>query len=212
MADLACDVFELPVSSPFSAAAGGVLGALASARDGALVGLSLFPSPAAALAALPAGSERRADRQPLPDARRQLGEYLAGERRAFDLPLAPRGTEFERQVWQALAAIPYGETRSYLEIAAAIGRPAACRAVGRANGSNPIAVVIPCHRVIGADGSLTGYGGGLPLKRFLLDLEGAHRGATPGSPVRQLALPAGGPTIAGTPGGVTGAASHRAMR
>jgi methylated-DNA-[protein]-cysteine S-methyltransferase len=207
MTDLARDVFELPVSSaarggPGAAAAalgalaGGawaVLGAVATARDGALVGLSLYPSPEAALAALRThGAERRAGRPPLPEARRQLAEYVAGERYAFDLPLAPRGTEFEVRVWQALAAIPYGETRSYLQVAAAIGRPAACRAVGRANGRNPIAVVIPCHRVIGADGSLTGYGGGLPLKRFLLDLETACRSAAAGAPQLRLPLPAGG--------------------
>lgn len=101
----------------------------------------------------------------------QLREYFAGRRRDFDLPLAPRGTEFQRLVWQALRAIPYGETRTYGYIAAAIGRPRACRAVGMANNRNPIAIIVPCHRVIGADGSLTGYGAGLDIKANLLALE-----------------------------------------
>jgi methylated-DNA-[protein]-cysteine S-methyltransferase len=104
-------------------------------------------------------------------AREQLEEYFAGTRREFDLPLAPCGTEFQTRVWQALRDIPYGETRSYGEVAAAIGRPDRARAVGAANGRNPIAVIVPCHRVIGADGSLTGFGGGLERKRVLLDLE-----------------------------------------
>lgn len=110
---------------------------------------------------------------PLPAARRQLIEYIHGERQTFDLPLAPSGTEFQRQVWRALVDIPFGETRSYGELARQLGRPDASRAVGAANGDNPIAVVIPCHRVIGSDGSLTGYGGGLPMKKFLLELENA---------------------------------------
>jgi len=101
----------------------------------------------------------------------QLGEYFAGERRAFDLPLAPSGTEFQLACWRALAEIPYGETRSYGEQARHIGRPDRARAVGAANGANPIAIILPCHRVIGADGSLTGFGGGLETKRRLLDLE-----------------------------------------
>ena len=103
----------------------------------------------------------------------QLREYFAGERRAFDLPLAPRGTPFQLQVWQALAGIPYGSTVSYAQLAQAVGNPEAMRAVGAANGRNPLPIVLPCHRVIGADGSLTGFGGGLPIKRFLLELEGA---------------------------------------
>lgn len=103
----------------------------------------------------------------------QLGEYFAGERRSFDLPLAPAGTEFQRAVWDALTAIPYGCTVGYGELARALGRPEASRAVGRANGANPIPVIVPCHRVIGAQGDLTGYGGGLERKRFLLRLEGA---------------------------------------
>ena len=102
----------------------------------------------------------------------QLREYFAGERSDFDLPLRPDGgSPFEQRVWQALLEIPYGETASYGEIAARIGHPGKARAVGRANGRNPIAIVCPCHRVIGSDGSLTGYGGGLETKRALLDLE-----------------------------------------
>jgi methylated-DNA-[protein]-cysteine S-methyltransferase len=103
----------------------------------------------------------------------QLREYFAGHRRAFDIPLRPAGTGFQQIVWQALCAIPFGVTRSYGEIAAAIGRPAASRAVGAANGKNPIAIIVPCHRVIGSNGTLTGYGGGLPTKRWLLAHEGA---------------------------------------
>jgi methylated-DNA-[protein]-cysteine S-methyltransferase len=102
----------------------------------------------------------------------QLNEYFAGERTAFDLPLDPEGgSPFEQRVWAELLRIPYGETASYGEIAARIGHPGKARAVGRANGRNPIAIVCPCHRVIGSDGSLTGYGGGLENKRTLLDLE-----------------------------------------
>ena len=105
--------------------------------------------------------------------RAQLDEYFAGKRRTFDLPLAPRGTEFQRNVWQTLATIPYGETISYAQLAKRVGKPTAMRAVGAANGRNPLPIVLPCHRVIGADGSLTGFGGGLPTKEFLLNLEGA---------------------------------------
>lgn len=106
-------------------------------------------------------------------AHRQLAEYLAGSRRVFDLPLSPQGTPFQKTVWAQLLKIPYGETASYGEIARMAGNPKACRAVGMANNRNPISIFIPCHRVIGADGSLTGYGGGLEIKRFLLELEGA---------------------------------------
>ncbi len=105
------------------------------------------------------------------DARQQMTEYFAGERHAFDLVLAPSGTDFRMRVWRALCAIPPGKTASYGEIATAVGNPNASRAVGMANHFNPIAIVIPCHRVIGADGSLTGYGGGLDRKALLLDLE-----------------------------------------
>jgi methylated-DNA-[protein]-cysteine S-methyltransferase len=103
--------------------------------------------------------------------REQLGEYFAGERRSFDLPLEPAGSPFQRQVWRALREIGYGETLSYGELARRIGRPNAPRAVGAANGANPLSVVIPCHRLVGADGTLTGYGGGIERKRLLLDLE-----------------------------------------
>lgn len=104
---------------------------------------------------------------------RQLGEYFRGERQQFDLPLAPRGTDFQRIVWHTLADIPYGQTISYAELARRVDKPTATRAVGAANGRNPLPIVLPCHRVIGADGSLTGFGGGLPTKQYLLTLEGA---------------------------------------
>ena len=105
------------------------------------------------------------------DAAKQLREYFAGTRTTFDLPLSPRGTAFLLAVWNELQRIPYGQTRSYRDVAFAIGKPEAIRAVGAANGANPIPIVIPCHRVIGSNGSLTGFGGGLKAKRFLLDLE-----------------------------------------
>lgn len=101
----------------------------------------------------------------------QLREYFAGERKVFDLSIEPQGTAFQRDVWQALREIPFGETRSYADIARSIGNPKAVRAVGSANGNNPIAIIVPCHRVIGSNGSLTGFGGGLDSKRFLLALE-----------------------------------------
>jgi methylated-DNA-[protein]-cysteine S-methyltransferase len=104
-------------------------------------------------------------------ARNQLCEYFRGERTTFDLAIRPAGTDFQRTVWSALQEIPYGETTSYGELAAALGRPGSARAVGAANGRNPIAIVVPCHRVVGKDGSLVGYGGGLARKRWLLDHE-----------------------------------------
>ena len=103
---------------------------------------------------------------------RQLGEYFVGQRRDFDLPLRLAGTPFQQRVWDELNRIPYGETISYAELARRIGNPKACRAVGLANGRNPVAIIVPCHRVIGANGSLTGYGGGLPAKTWLLKHEG----------------------------------------
>jgi methylated-DNA-[protein]-cysteine S-methyltransferase len=109
--------------------------------------------------------------EPFASAAEQLTAYFAGELTSFDLPLAPAGTPFQRRVWAALQTIPFGQTRSYGDLARQIGSESASRAVGLANGKNPIALVIPCHRVIGADGSLTGYGGGLDRKQFLLDLE-----------------------------------------
>ena len=107
------------------------------------------------------------------EAKRQLDEYFDGRRQRFDLPLAPFGTPFQLRAWKALRDIPYGATRSYGEQARALGQPRAVRAVGAANGRNPIAIVVPCHRVIGGDGRLTGYGGGLDVKQYLLDLEHA---------------------------------------
>jgi methylated-DNA-[protein]-cysteine S-methyltransferase len=113
----------------------------------------------------------REAKEPFADATEQLDQYFAGQRTEFDLKLDMRGTEFQKNVWNALLTIPYGETRSYGEIAKQIGRPDRARAVGAANGSNPVSIIVPCHRVIGADGRLVGYGGGLDRKRFLLDHE-----------------------------------------
>lgn len=116
--------------------------------------------------------ERGADESPLLfEAERQLEAYFAGRRRVFELPLCAQGTPFQQSVWRALTSIPYGETATYGDVARAIGRPRACRAVGMANHVNPLPVFIPCHRVIGAGGALTGYAGGLDVKRFLLELE-----------------------------------------
>jgi methylated-DNA-[protein]-cysteine S-methyltransferase len=111
------------------------------------------------------------DDSAFPEAREQLAQYFAGERTSFDLPMQLDGSVFQRTVWHALTEIPYGQTISYGELARRIGRPDLARAVGTANGQNPIAVVVPCHRVIGSDGKLVGYGGGLENKRLLLDLE-----------------------------------------
>lgn len=110
----------------------------------------------------------------LAQAREQILEYMSGVRQRFSVPLAPQGTLFQRRVWQALTDIPYGETRSYSALAQAVGSPGAARAVGAANHNNPIAILIPCHRVVGKNGSLTGYAGGLELKAKLLKLEGVH--------------------------------------
>ena len=124
-------------------------------------------------AKLPDNMAEDADHPILRRAARQLAEYFAGKRISFDLPLDLRGTPFQLAVWRSLAEIPYGSTLSYGQQAALIGRPKAVRAVGRANGRNPIPIVLPCHRVVGADGSLTGFGGGLDLKLDLLRREGA---------------------------------------
>jgi methylated-DNA-[protein]-cysteine S-methyltransferase len=113
----------------------------------------------------------------------QLADYFAGRRLAFDVPLAPVGTAFQLKVWLALREIPYGRTTTYGEIATGLGRPTASRAVGLANGRNPLAVIVPCHRVIGANGSLTGFGGGLPRKRWLLEHERKVLAAQTGEPV-----------------------------
>lgn len=140
------------------------------AADGRLTGLYMHAQrhrPGEEVVGLPGDPTA----EPFASAADQLAAYFAGQLTEFDLPLAPAGTQFQRAVWAALQQIPYGETWSYSQLAGKIGNPAAVRAVGLANGRNPIAVVIPCHRVIGADGSLTGYGGGLDRKRYLLDLE-----------------------------------------
>jgi methylated-DNA-[protein]-cysteine S-methyltransferase len=141
--------------------------------DGRLVRFNLSAVGAAAI-------DRNAicDEAAIADVRRQVEEYCAGERTVFEIERAARGSDFQHAVWEALMDIPYGETRSYGEIAKAIGQPQAARGVGAANAANPIALIVPCHRVIGADGSLTGYGGGLPLKRALLAHEATHRPAT----------------------------------
>ena len=135
-------------------------------EDGALVRLAMSPPGRFVDAEIGERSDEGFD-----DVVRQLGEYFAGERTAFDLPLRPVGSPFEMAVWDQLTRIPYGRTRSYGYVAEAVGEPGGAQAVGAANGRNPIAVVVPCHRVIGADGSLTGFGGGMPAKRTLLDLE-----------------------------------------
>lgn len=135
-------------------------------------GLHAIDFPTSRHPARPGADWQAAPHPLLDEAGRQLAEYFAGQRRQFDLPLAPRGTAFQLEVWQALAVIPYGQTWSYAQLAAHVGRPMAFRAVGGANGRNPLPIVLPCHRVIGADGSLTGFGGGLPIKQFLLSLEG----------------------------------------
>lgn len=131
----------------------------------ALTGLE-FDQPRYPLPPSPAGEDAV-----LALARRELDAYFAGKLKAFSVPLAPKGTPFQLKVWMALRAIPYGATRSYGQQAAAIGQPKAVRAVGLANGKNPISIIVPCHRVIGASGSLTGFGGGLARKQALLDLE-----------------------------------------
>ncbi|NUS38343.1 MAG: methylated-DNA--[protein]-cysteine S-methyltransferase [Lysobacter sp.] len=150
------------------------VGLLRLAADDACLRLIEFPDPRH-----PAPQDddwQEGDNAVLAMTRAQLGEYFAGRRRIFDLPLAPRGTPFQLDVWMALRAIPYGVTIRYRDLAERVGKPSAMRAVGAANGRNPLPIVVPCHRVIGADGSLTGFGGGLPTKRFLLQLEGAMAG------------------------------------
>jgi O-6-methylguanine DNA methyltransferase len=121
----------------------------------------------------PRTTELRESKSALAPYVQELNDYFAGDRREFSLPLDLRGTEFQLACWRALLEIPYGETRSYLDIARAIGHPQACRAVGMSNNRNPVAIIVPCHRVIASSGSLCGYGGGLDLKRRLLDLEQA---------------------------------------
>jgi methylated-DNA-[protein]-cysteine S-methyltransferase len=141
------------------------------ADGGDLTGLYFEDDPQRAAACRGAVRDDRGLRR----AAQQVGEYFAGKRTSFDLSLAPKGTAFQRAVWRALERIPFGETATYGDIARAIGKPAASRAIGGANHRNPIAIVIPCHRVIGADGGMTGYGGGLDRKRALLALEKSAR-------------------------------------
>jgi methylated-DNA-[protein]-cysteine S-methyltransferase len=124
--------------------------------------------------ARPPEGEPDPDHPLLTEAVRQLRAYFAGSLQQFTLPLDPRGTAFQLRVWRELENIPFGETRSYAQVAATIGAPRAVRAVGAANGANPLPIVVPCHRVIGSSGSLVGYGGGLPLKKRLLRLEGCN--------------------------------------
>ncbi|HWT17250.1 MAG TPA: methylated-DNA--[protein]-cysteine S-methyltransferase [Patescibacteria group bacterium] len=143
------------------------IGTLAAAADERGLRWLLFPQNRHE----PARDGWQRDTAPFTELRRQLAAYFAGELRDFDLPLTPQGTPFQQSVWAALRTIPYGETRSYRDQALAIGNPKGVRAVGLANGRNPLPIVIPCHRVIGADGSMTGFGGGIDTKRFLLDLE-----------------------------------------
>ena len=148
----------------------GPLGELLLAGDGRALQRLAFPS---AGGRPPVGAGWRHAEEPFADARRQLGEYFAGERTEFELTLDLQGSDFDRRVWAELGRIPYGRTAAYGDVARAIGAPGEARAVGAANARNPLAIVVPCHRVIGADGSLTGYGGGLDRKRALLELEGA---------------------------------------
>lgn len=144
-------------------------------RDGPTVVLRgiYFADARHADGALPAGA--REDRAAFAEVVGQLDAYFAGERTSFDLELAPEGTSFQREVWRALAAIPYGTTTTYSDLARAIGRPKAVRAVGAANGRNPLSIVVPCHRVVGRDGTLTGYAGGVAHKAALLALERRSR-------------------------------------
>jgi methylated-DNA-[protein]-cysteine S-methyltransferase len=162
-------------SAPVTTPLGKMLAVLAA--DGALVAID-FDASVSGHRELPPAPERAG---PVIAA---LERWFAGELRTFDLALAPEGTPFQQRVWAELVRIPYGTTISYAELARRVGAPKAMRAVGRANGANPIPIVVPCHRVIGADGTLTGYAGGLERKRFLLALEARHAGKP-----AQLALP-----------------------
>lgn len=155
------------------------IGLLLLAGDGVRLSKVGFPNGKGRVA--PHDDWRRDDDQ-FVEARAQLSAYFAGELRTFDLELTPAGTPFQLAVWQALTAIPFGVTISYGELASRLGRPAASRAVGAANGANPIPIIVPCHRVIGASGALTGFGGGIDTKRWLLAHEtGGHPGQIQGS-------------------------------
>jgi methylated-DNA-[protein]-cysteine S-methyltransferase len=149
------DVLESPVGD-----------VLLTSENGALTGVYVNRAP---LPSWPRSPRRFAA------AREQLAAYFAGDLREFELPLAPRGTQFQARVWDALRRIPYGQTRTYADVARELGSPTACRAVGAANGRNPLSIVVPCHRLIGSDGSLTGYGGGLAAKHWLLEHERCAR-------------------------------------
>lgn len=146
------------------------VGALLLAGDGEALHFLSFPGGGKAFGPRP---DWRRDDDRFVEARRQLAAYFAGELRVFDLPLHYRGTAFQNRVWTELRSIPHGETRTYGWLAERIGAPKASRAVGRANGANPIPVIVPCHRVIGASGALTGFGGGIETKKYLLDHEAA---------------------------------------
>jgi methylated-DNA-[protein]-cysteine S-methyltransferase len=148
-------IIETSIGKLFIEETGGAITELSFIKDAALLSLSGSITPI------------------LEEARSQIISYLEGKRTDFTLPLSPKGTAFQQKVWTALLMIPYGQTISYKELAARAGNPKACRAVGMANNRNPIPIIIPCHRVIGADGKLIGYGGGLPIKEKLLTLEGA---------------------------------------
>ena len=148
--------FETPIGTLGIAENDGVICNILFGREKSLSGFELCETPGIKLAV------------------NQLHEYFDGKRMVFDFPMNPKGTEFQRSVWNALIAIPVGETRTYKEIAEQVGNSKAVRAVGMANNRNPIPIVIPCHRVIGSDGGLTGYAGGLPMKQYLLDLEKSY--------------------------------------
>jgi methylated-DNA-[protein]-cysteine S-methyltransferase len=148
---------------------------IATSKDGALTGL--YFDRGRHVPAIGDDWIEDASAKPFEQCARQLGEYFDGKRTSFDLPLAPEGSEFQRKVWMQIARIPHGETITYSELAKRAGAPGSARAAGAATGRNPISIVVPCHRVVGADGSLTGYAGGVPRKVKLLEIEDARQGA-----------------------------------
>jgi len=156
-------MYQLTMTSP--------IGRLTLLSDGDRLTRILFPGEGSTEAD---GAEAGPDLPVLTAARDQLAEYFDGTRRSFDLPLEPGGTEFQRSVWRLLLGIPFGKTTTYGKLAGKLGNPKANRAVGAANGRNPLPIVVPCHRVIGSDGKLTGFAGGLPVKQWLLEHEGAR--------------------------------------
>ncbi|GAA1086469.1 methylated-DNA--[protein]-cysteine S-methyltransferase [Nocardiopsis metallicus] len=162
--------FREPLPGPtYYTTMGSPLGELTLYGDGEALGGVLTPPKEGVSRAVP--ENWVADAKPFTEVERQLTAYFAGELKEFDLPLAPAGTAWQLRVWRALTTIPYGETAGYGQLAEELGRPTASRAVGMANGRNPISIIVPCHRVIGANGSLTGYAGGLERKQYLLGLE-----------------------------------------